>query len=204
MCFTTAGLNNKTQITKLKPTQHVLHWGKGELDADSWSLHSPTPSLDPLENKPTLMAVRFWTQISPCSINLRKRAGQTAGGTGVLWRKPSCDCVLAWPHLEALLRRARFSRIILWLGRAFRLPESIHFMTKTLNKLRARRCVLSQGESTTWRLPERTLSWKHPLWLARESWLPNSNLGRRFRNKMCSFHSYFPTIFRFTTRIAEY
>lgn len=33
--FTTAGLNNKTQITKLKPPQHFLYWCKGELDADS-------------------------------------------------------------------------------------------------------------------------------------------------------------------------
>lgn len=75
--------------------------------------------------------------------------GQTAGGTGVLQRKPSCDCLLARPHTEALLRRVRFSRIILWLGKGFWLPESIHFLKKTLKILRARRCVLSQGKSTT-------------------------------------------------------
>lgn len=203
MCFTTAGLNNTTQITKLKLTQHFLYPDKGELDADSWSLHSPTLSLDPLETKSTLM-----TQISLGSthashlvaLTYRREQDKEWVGQGffrgslpvtVFWH----DCILepCWEELDFL---ASFCG---WEG-----LFGFCFKKKTLNKLRASRYVLSQGKLTTWCLPEKTLYWNHPLWLAGESRLLNSSLGRRFRNKMCSFHSYFSTIYRSTTHIAEY
>lgn len=82
VCFTSACLNNKTQITKLKPIQHCLY--KGGLNTINCSLHSPTVFLDALENKFTSMAARLCTQISLGSTCAAYLAGSTQG---IKWDK---------------------------------------------------------------------------------------------------------------------